>query len=244
MGVWSVTRNGAPARRGRLAEVVLIAGAALTSGCSQNWYVSIVEGNPPTDGFDFPVAPGEMDGWVEPPAPEERFDPSSYLVDRDDGIHAAIDFFKEGGESAAGHPLWCIGDGVVVDIVWDREAYPDRHEGGKEDAAWGNLIVVQHDYEEDGERKKVWSQYAHLQTVDVEVGDTVSRGQAIGTIGKTDGDATQEMWDTEHLHFELRVQALNAHVYPDDLGVTTAAAAPEFYVHPLEFIRAHRPPSE
>ncbi len=226
----------------RPARLALLLPTLLLAACeADSDYVDIVEDNPPTDGFDFPVAPGEMDGWVEPPQPDDPFDPSSYLVHREDGIHAAIDFFKEGGESAAGHELWAIGDGVVVDIVWDREAYPDRHDGGDRDAEWGNLILIQHDYTEDGENKRVWSQYAHCQTVEVEIGDVVARDERIGSIGKTDGVADRELWDVEHLHFETRTTNFKADAYPQDMGLTTDEQIAEHYVHPLEFIRAHRP---
>ena len=224
------------------ATLALLLPTALLCGCDDaSKYVSIVEDNPPTDGFDFPVAPGEMDGWVEPPPPGETFDPSSYLVHREDGIHAAGDFFKANNESAAGHELWAIGDGVVVDIVFDREAYPDRHDGEDRDAEWGNLILIQHDYVEDGANKRVWSQYAHCQTIEVELGDVVARDQRIGSVGKTDGVEGQELWDVEHLHFETRPTNFRADAYPKDMGLTTDAQVAEHYVHPLEFIRAHRP---
>ncbi len=226
----------------RSAGLALLLPAFLLPACATDSdRVAIVEDNPVTDGFDFPVAPGEMDGWVEPPPPGDPFDPSSYLVHRSDGIHAAIDFFKENNESAAGHELWAIGAGVVVDIVWDREAYPDRHDGGDRDAEWGNLILIQHDYLEDGTNKRVWSQYAHCQTVEVELGDVVARDQRIGSVGKTDGVTGTEMWDVEHLHFETRTSNFTADAYPKDMGLTTDAQIAEHYVHPLDFIRAHRP---
>ena len=75
--------------------------------------ITIVENNAPTDGFDFPVMSGEMDGWKEPPpaVPETapNFDPSSYLAQRSDGIHAAIDFYREDSSDAGGYELWALG---------------------------------------------------------------------------------------------------------------------------------------
>jgi murein DD-endopeptidase MepM/ murein hydrolase activator NlpD len=54
------------------------------------------------------------------------------------------------------------------------------------------LVVVRH-------RDGVRTLYAHLQSVDVHVGDTVAGGSALGAVGAT-GDATGP-----HLHFEVRV---------------------------------------
>ncbi|MBT3210356.1 MAG: M23 family metallopeptidase [Bacteroidetes bacterium] len=224
----------------------------LQGGCSKDdidlndtsWYITIVENNAPTYGFDFPVEPGEMDGWKEPSAPvpetDPSFDPSSYLANREDGIHPAIDFFKEDGSSAAGHELWAIGEGVVVDIVYDREAYPAKHDGGDRDAGWGNLILIQHDYIENGVNKRVYAQYAHCATIEVELNEVVKRNQRIGLVGHTDGVIGTESWN-DHLHFEIRITNFRADVWPQGIGLTTDEVVSQHYTHPLEFIRAHRP---
>ncbi len=226
----------------RCAGLALLLLTLLLGACGgDDTSVPIIDDNALADGFDFPVEPGEMDGWQEPPAPDEGFDPSSYLVHREDGIHAAIDFFKDDGSSAARHEIWAIGDGVVVDIVYDREAYPDQHDGGDRDVGWGNLILIQHDYLEDGTIKRVWSQYAHCETIEVELNEVVTRNQRIGLVGKTDGVAGRELWDVEHLHFEIRTTNLTADAYPQDMGLTTDEEVAERYMHPLEFIRTHRP---
>jgi murein DD-endopeptidase MepM/ murein hydrolase activator NlpD len=219
----------------------LILSMFLLGACSSDpEYVTIVEDNALADGFDFPVEPGEMQGWLEPPEADDAWDPSSYLVHRDDGIHAAIDFMREDGSSSAGYEIWAIADGVVVDIVYDREAYPDLHDGGDRDADWGNIMLVQHDYLEGGAQQQVWSQYAHCETVEVELGDTVHRNQRIGLVGRTDGVAGVESW-SEHLHFELRTTNLAADAWPQSMGLTTDEQVEEHYTHPLDFVRGHRP---
>ncbi|MCP3853375.1 MAG: M23 family metallopeptidase [Actinomycetia bacterium] len=234
--------SGRQKRRAFPALVILASALALGScGSDNEGTVAIVVDNAIADGFDFPVAPGEMTGWTEPPHPDERFDPSSYLVHREDGIHPSIDFFKEEG-SSAGEELWAIADGVVVEIVYDREAYPDKHEGDQ-DLGWGNLILIQHDYVENGETKRVWAQYAHCGTVEVELNQIVTRNQRIGLVGKTDGTEGLELWDVEHLHFEIRTSNLSASAYPNDLGLDTDEKVSELYTHPIEFIREHRPTS-
>jgi murein DD-endopeptidase MepM/ murein hydrolase activator NlpD len=170
-------------------------------------YVSIVGDNAFTDEFDFPLYSGEIDGWREPPEVDSIWDTSSYLVHREDGIHPAIDFMRDDGSSAAGYELWAIGNGVVVDIVYDREAYPDRHDGGDRDEGWGNLILIQHDYRENGANKRVWSMYAHCHTIEVELKQVVQRNQRIGLVGHTDGVIGTESWN-DHLHFEIRTSNL------------------------------------
>ena len=228
----------------RGSGLTLLLCAVLLGGCDGtedgSWTVPIVEDNPLADGFDFPVAPGEMQGWLEPPEADETWDPSSYLVHREDGIHAAIDFMRDDGSSAGGYELLAIGHGVVVDIVYDREAHPDLHDGGDRDVGWGNLILVQHDYLEGDTDARVWSQYAHCQTVEVELGDVVQRGQRIGLVGHTDGVIGTESW-SDHLHFETRTTNLKADAWPEDMGLTTDEEVEQNYTHPLRFIRDYRP---
>ncbi len=62
---------------------------------------------------------------------------------------------------------------------------------GKDSGGYGNQIVVQHS---DGTQ----SQYAHLNDMGVRVGDTVRKGQRIGSVGSTGGSTGP------HLHFEMR----------------------------------------
>ena len=227
--------------------LVLIVPAMLISACKKDdlttHLVAIVENNPPTDGFSFPVMPGEMDGWKEPPAPvpesDPNFDPSSYLAERSNGFHPAIDFYREDGSDAGGYEMWAIGDGVVVDLVYDRETYPGLHDGGDRDEGWGNLILIQHDYVENGVNKRVFAQYAHCQTIEVQLNEVVQRGQRVGLIGGTNGIVGSSF--DNHLHFELRTTNLKADAWPEDIGLNTAAEISEHFTHPLDFIRAHRP---
>jgi murein DD-endopeptidase MepM/ murein hydrolase activator NlpD len=53
--------------------------------------------------------------------------------------------------------------------------------------------------------------YSHMDAISIKRGDTVKRGQAIGTVGMT-GSV-----DSPQLHFEIRrgVQALNPEAYLD-----------------------------
>ncbi|MQT02455.1 M23 family metallopeptidase, partial [Streptomyces jumonjinensis] len=70
-----------------------------------------------------------------------------------------------------------VGPGTVVSAGWN--------------GAYGNEVVVQHS---DGK----YSQYAHLSSLSVSAGQSVSGGQQIGLSGST-GNSTGP-----HLHFEIR----------------------------------------
>lgn len=62
----------------------------------------------------------------------------------------------------------------------------------KQDEIWGKLVSIDH----HGQRSSI---YAHLDQVDVEVGQAVDKGQRIGTVGQTG------ITDQPHLHLELRL---------------------------------------
>jgi murein DD-endopeptidase MepM/ murein hydrolase activator NlpD len=66
---------------------------------------------------------------------------------------------------------------------------------------WGNHIVINHG-------NGMTTLYAHLSSMNVSVGQSVSRGQNIGNVGSS-GNAT-----APHLHFEVRVNGV--HMNPRD----------------------------
>ncbi|MFJ8888474.1 peptidoglycan DD-metalloendopeptidase family protein [Streptomyces sp. NPDC102402] len=88
------------------------------------------------------------------------------------GYHTGSDF-----QAASGTSVRSIGPGTVV----------SAGSGG----SYGNEIVIQHS---DG----MYSQYAHLSSLEVSAGQTVTGGQQIGLSGST-GNSTGP-----HLHFEVR----------------------------------------
>ncbi|MFE9728787.1 peptidoglycan DD-metalloendopeptidase family protein [Streptomyces sp. NPDC005794] len=88
------------------------------------------------------------------------------------GYHTGSDF-----QAASGTSVRSIGPGTVVSAGW----------GG----SYGNEVVIQHS---DG----MYSQYAHLSSLEVSAGQTVTGGQQLGLSGST-GNSTGP-----HLHFEVR----------------------------------------
>ncbi|MER7046869.1 M23 family metallopeptidase [Streptomyces jumonjinensis] len=109
------------------------------------------------------------------------------------GSHSGIDF-----HAPHGTPVMSVGAGTVVEAGW----------GG----AYGNNVVIRMN---DGS----YTQYGHLGSIGVTVGQAVMPGQQIGLSGST-GNSTGA-----HLHFEARSGA----EYGSD-------------VNPLAYLRAHGVP--
>lgn len=106
------------------------------------------------------------------------------------GSHSGIDF-----HAASGSSVVAVGAGTVVEAGW----------GG----AYGNNIVLRMT---DG----TYTQYGHLSSIGVSVGQSVGQGQRIGLSGST-GNSTGP-----HLHFEART----APSYGSDMD-------------PVAYLRAH-----
>ncbi|MER6147492.1 M23 family metallopeptidase [Streptomyces hirsutus] len=106
------------------------------------------------------------------------------------GSHTGVDF-----HAASGTPVLSVGMGTVVEAGW----------GG----AYGNQVVIKM---HDG----TYTQYGHLSSVGVSVGQQVTPGQQIGVSGAT-GNVTGA-----HLHFEARTTA----EYGSDID-------------PVAYLRAH-----
>ncbi|MFP3987457.1 M23 family metallopeptidase [Streptomyces sp. E11-3] len=106
------------------------------------------------------------------------------------GSHTGVDF-----HAASGTPVQAVGPGTVVEAGW----------GG----AYGNNVVIRMN---DG----TYTQYGHLSSLSVSVGQSVTPGQRIGLSGAT-GNVTGP-----HLHFEVRTSA----EYGSDID-------------PVSYLRAH-----
>ncbi|MDJ0341563.1 M23 family metallopeptidase [Streptomyces sp. H10-C2] len=88
------------------------------------------------------------------------------------GYHTGVDF-----TASSGTPIGAVGAGTVVTAGFDP--------------AYGNNVVIRHN---DG----IYTLYAHMSSLGVSVGQTVTTGQQIGLSGAT-GNVTGP-----HLHFEAR----------------------------------------
>ncbi|MEL7531455.1 MAG: M23 family metallopeptidase [Bacteroidota bacterium] len=167
--------------------------------------VSVIAEAEPTlplaDGFDFPVGPPDAKKYYN----AQPFGENLHLGDDWNG--------RGGGNSDLGDPVYSVARGLVVEA--------NDFGGG-----WGNVLRIVHQLDSAG--RQVESLYAHLDTILLEEGDFVERGDQIATIGNANG----AYW--AHLHLEIRAKvglALGGGYSQNTDG----------YLDPTLFIREHRP---
>lgn len=88
-------------------------------------------------------------------------------------MHAGIDF-----AARTGTKIYATGHGKIVKVNRSKSGY-------------GNNVTIDHGY-------GYQTLYAHMNRIDVRVGEKVKKGQVIGTVGST-GTST-----APHLHYEVR----------------------------------------
>lgn len=136
-----------------------------------------------------------------------------YRVNGRTAIHPGLDLSDvRGGDADLGAPVYAAADGVVTASVYSPES-------------WGNIVLIRHDNVPG--HGTLWSQYAHLQSWAVPTGETVTRGQVIGFVGKGAGNRF-----LAHLHFELRKADLPATYWPGNSHAKVAAG----YIDPRDVI--------
>ncbi len=96
-------------------------------------------------------------------------------------MHTGIDYVAK-----TGTPIIATANGTVITAKSDKKGY-------------GNHIIIKHNDE-------IKTLYAHLQDLKVKQGQTVKKGQVIGTVGSSG------MSTAPHLHYEIRKNG--AHVNP------------------------------
>ena len=156
----------------------------------------------PVDGFDFPVGPPDAKKYYN----AQPFQKNDHLGEDWNGVG--------GGNTDKGDPVYSTADGEVSSA---EDAGP----------GWGNVVRVQHNVGTETNPKIIESLYAHLDHMDVIAGQSLKRGQKIGTIG----DAHGAYW--AHLHFEMRWDPnmpLGGGYSKDTTG----------FLIPTQYIKAHR----
>lgn len=141
------------------------------------------------------------------------------------GIHTGEDWNGNGGgDSDLGQPVYSTANGKVL----FASACP---------SPWGNCILIEHRYLENGEFRTVFSQYSHLKELKTKKGALVKKGALIGTVGKGNRDEYPA-----HLHFEIRREAMRDYeidYWPSSHGKDVEWVKAH-YEDPGDFIRAHR----
>lgn len=153
--------------------------------------------------FDMPL--GSEDGAF-------TYNARGFRIER----HLGDDLNGIGGENSdLGDPVYAAGAGRVV-------------YAGVPSEDWGKMILIAHRLPESDELGPVvQTVYAHLESIQARTGQTVQRGDVIGTVG------TAPSAKFAHLHFEVRI---GPYVNPGQGYADTALNR----VPPEQFVRARR----
>jgi len=181
----------------------------------------------PADGFDFSVGDRDGKGGYQDRATGQRYSgwyvathfPDIYSY----GIHTGEDW------TGNGPPASDLGQEVHA-VANGRVAFADFC--GK---LWGNVVMMDHVFYENHEKKQIRSVYAHLHEIKVRTGQTVRRREVIATVGQD-----PDKLFAPHLHLELRWdQTLDPTYWPSSNGKDVAWVK-EHYTAPSAFINNHR----
>jgi murein DD-endopeptidase MepM/ murein hydrolase activator NlpD len=179
-----------------------------TSAPSPTGQIRVVSNNNPRDDQFSPppeIVPLSLDPrdhfWFKRPVDSSANSTSIFwYVYGSDGpqgtwrVHHGIDM-----PNPIGKAVRAAGPGRVV---WAADHYAWR-EDGLVDAAYsyGNVVVIEHDFGYEG--KRLYTLYAHLSVILVQVNDRVQTGTIVGLSGAT-GQVSGP-----HVHFEVRVEKNN-----------------------------------
>jgi murein DD-endopeptidase MepM/ murein hydrolase activator NlpD len=183
---------------------------------------SPTEESPPTP------APTSAPPAIDPCPSELCIEPGTFILSRPIGPEGrnTIDHSRRYGDYRAstrnanrgvqflnslGTPVLAVADGTVVVAGDDRNKNYGYYAN-----AFGNLIILKHDL--PGIGAPIYTLYAHLSQINVDVDDMVSRGEEIGLVGNT-GDV-----EGSTLYFEIRLGENNYQ----------APQNPELWLEPLE----------
>ncbi|HEX7723310.1 MAG TPA: L,D-transpeptidase family protein [Pyrinomonadaceae bacterium] len=181
----------------------------------------------PADGFDFAVGDRDGKGPYDDKATGKRY-PGWYVATHfgdnySYGIHTGEDW------SGTGPPASDLGQDVRA-VANGKVAFADFR--GR---LWGNVIMIDHIFYENNEKKIIRSVYAHLHEIKTRAGDVVERRQVIATVGQY-----PDKLFAPHLHLELRWdQSLSPTYWPSSNGKDVAWMK-DHYAEPTTFINAHR----
>jgi murein DD-endopeptidase MepM/ murein hydrolase activator NlpD len=159
------------------------------------------------DGFDFPVGKPDATGYYK--ARGLRLRSPQHFGEDWNG--------RSGGNSDLGDPVYSCANGIVT-FAHDVKT------------GWGNVVLIRHAYRDpsSGSVKFIDSLYGHLNKILVKDGQSIKRGQQVGTIGTNRG-----MYPA-HLHFEMRH---NINIGMNRSGVPSTM---DHWADPSQFISKYR----
>jgi murein DD-endopeptidase MepM/ murein hydrolase activator NlpD len=201
--------------------------AVPTSGSADRFDTWLRAEFPVANGFDFPVRDSEGTAG-EANAGTGRVHNSwhvaTHFTERDSrGIDPGEDWTRTGNAD--------VDSGLEIRAVAHGRVAFARDCG----RPWRNVVMIDHVFYENHERRTVRSVYGHLGEIRVRVGQSVERGQVVGTIGRD-----PEGLDTARLHLELRRDlSLGPTYWPSSNGKDEAWVR-EHYDDPRSFVAAHR----
>jgi hypothetical protein len=179
--------------------------------------------------FDFPVGtPDERrDAALTWPGNWTDANPygNKYLLRGEYAYHTGADLNLNfpSWDADRGAPVYAIAGGTIT-----YAATPS--------AAWGKTVILRSACPDEGrspDAAPIYARYAALATFLVTSGETVTRGQPIGTIG------SHQPGEPNHLHFDISPTAVLA-TNPGDWPGLTWSRIVRDYLEPLSFILAHR----
>jgi murein DD-endopeptidase MepM/ murein hydrolase activator NlpD len=183
--------------------------------------------SPPADGFDFPFGTGDGGGSYRDRATGQSHNgwyvATRFAENYSLGIHPGEDWNGSGGGNTdLGQDVFAVANGRVIFAA----------NCGK---LWGNVVVIKHVFYENHEKKMIFSLYAHLQQINVKMGESVTRRQQIAAVGQD-----PDKLFAAHLHLELRWDESLPPTFWPSSNQKDVAWVKEHYADPSSFIKAHR----
>ncbi len=185
---------------------------------------TVIRGFNVADGYDSPVGTSEQrraerlwpKGWLD----VTPFGKLYFIGTPSEAYHTGADLNFGRPYEDKGMACYACASGVVT--------FAARM------GAWGNLVVIRHDplYEPSGQ--VIYSRYAHVQNMRVDVGDRVARGQRICEISDAFGRYVP------HLHFDLSATTL-LETRPGNWPKLNYNLLVKNYIDPRDWIARHRP---
>ncbi len=181
----------------------------------------------PADGFDFPFGDANGKGpYVDKATGQSHngwYIATRFAEQYSLGIHPGEDWNGVGGgDTDLGQNVYAVANGRVV----------FAQDCGR---LWGNVLMIDHTYYENHEKRKIRSVYAHLQEIKVHSGAEVQRRQLVATVGQ-DPDKLYNA----HLHLELRWDTSLSPTYWPSSNSKDQDWVKEHYAAPGDFIHTHR----